>query len=202
MKDGADLIWLKFKEGDEEAFLELYRMHYLGLINYGIKLTGDREIANECLTNMLMQLWDSRLKLPEVTNVRAYLITCLKRVAFSHFKSVQTRRIKEGKAVDLMEEGLSQADYFEVIQNNSILRSALLKAMEVLTEREKELIKLKFFDDLDYDEIAEKCGITKRTAYNITHDALKKLRDSLKEKNGEDYYSLLCIVIFLTLYLK
>ncbi|MNL43391.1 RNA polymerase sigma factor [compost metagenome] len=74
--------------------------------------------------------------------------------------------------------------------------------MEVLTEREKELIRLKFFDDLDYDEIAVKCGITKRTAYNITHDALKKLRESLKGKNGEDYYSLFSIVILLSLYLK
>ncbi len=202
MKDELDLVWPKFKSGDENAFLQLYRTHYLGLINYGIKLTGERRLANECLTSMLMQLWDTRARLPEVTNTRAYLITCLKRTVFNYYEAENTRKVKESMAVNLAGEELSHADYFEAIQNNSILKSKLLKAMNVLTEREKELIKLKFFDDLDYDEIALKCNITKRTAYNIIHDALKKLRENLKDENGENYYSLLSLTILLTIYLK
>ncbi len=202
MKEELDPVWLKFKSGDENAFLQLYRTHYLGLINYGIKLTRERALANECLTSMLMQLWDTRSKLPEVTNTRAYLLTCLKRTVFNYYKAENTRKVKESMAISLAEEGLTHADYFEAIQSNSILKSKLLSAMNVLTEREKELVKLKFFDDLDYDEIALKCDITKRTAYNIIHDALKKLRENLKDENGEDYYSLLSLTILLTIYLK
>jgi DNA-directed RNA polymerase specialized sigma24 family protein len=38
------------------------------------------------------------------------------------------------------------------------------------------LLRLKFFEDLDYEEIACQCGITKRTAYNIIHSALRTLK--------------------------
>jgi hypothetical protein len=48
--------------------------------------------------------------------------------------------------------------------------------MDLLTDREKELLQLKFCGDLDYDEISARCGITKRTAYNIIYASLKTLR--------------------------
>lgn len=166
----------------------------MGLMNYGLKLTGNRTIANECLTIMLIQLWDNREKLPEVHNLRSYLITCLKRTIYKHHKAENTRKTKEDFALSLEEDQLSYADYFDKVQSNSILKSALIRAMDALTERQKEILKLKFFDDLDYDEIALICNISKRTAYNTVHDAITVLRSDLKDQNGEDYYSLLNII--------
>lgn len=204
MNDELDLVWAQFRAGEEQAYLNLYRRHYLGLINYGLKLCGDRSLANECITKMLIQLWDGRDKLPEVQNVRSYLITCLKRTIFKHYKSESTRKSKESFALSLTADyQLSYADYFDQIQSNHVLKSKLVKAMEVLTERQKELLKLKFFDDLDYDEIALQCNITKRTAYNIVHDAIHVLRSTLKSENGDEYYDLLSIILTVCLfYLK
>ncbi|MBA4168208.1 MAG: sigma-70 family RNA polymerase sigma factor, partial [Chitinophagaceae bacterium] len=36
-----------------------------------------------------------------------------------------------------------------------------------------------FYDDLAYEEIAEQCQISKRTAYNIIYNALQTLRKHL-----------------------
>ncbi|HRN56947.1 MAG TPA: sigma-70 family RNA polymerase sigma factor, partial [Agriterribacter sp.] len=67
-------------------------------------------------------------------------------------------------------------EYIVELQHNKEMKEKLMNAVAQLTQREKELLKLKFFEDLDYDEIAARCKITKRTAYNIIHQSLKSLR--------------------------
>ena len=76
------------------------------------------------------------------------------------------------------QEESSYEEYLVQLQHSKELKDRLTKALDQLTQREKELMELKFFEDLDYDEIAARCNITKRTAYNIIHAALKTLKAS------------------------
>src|SRR5690348_11413074 len=68
--------WNLLRKGERQAMLALYREHYVGLMNYGIKLTGNRELSKDCFTQVLLRLWDNRHKLPDVTNARSYLLSC------------------------------------------------------------------------------------------------------------------------------
>jgi RNA polymerase sigma-70 factor (ECF subfamily) len=87
------------------------------------------------------------------------------------------------------------------LQTNEGLKKKLNKAFAKLTPRQKQLLQMKFFDDVDYDEIANVCNITRRTAYNIIHDSLKILRAELYkiEKDHIEINSstLLMIALFL-----
>ncbi len=74
----------------------------------------------------------------------------------------------------------SHEDYLSAIEGNDAFTQAFSTAFRRLTQRQQQLLRMKFFDDLDYDHIALTCGITKRTAYNIIHDALKQLKHELK----------------------
>ncbi|WP_207423321.1 RNA polymerase sigma factor [Desertivirga brevis] len=179
--------WAEFIAGNQQAFLELYRQHYLGLINYGMKFTHDRELANEYIIKVLAQLWEMRAQLPEVSSPRSYLLTCLRRELLHHFKAEDLRKVKEGMAAGSETDQLTYNDYFERIQENSVLRDSLFKIMEKLTERQKELLTMKFFRDMSYDEIAKELGISKRTAYNIINEAIKTLRSHIKPKNYQDF---------------
>ena len=93
-----------------------------------------------------------------------------------------------------------QLPYEEIIigiQSNLELKKQLLHAIQGLSAREKEILQMKFYDDLDYDDIAERCHITKRTAYNIIHGALKRLKKELS-KNGlnvAELYPLLTMIL-------
>jgi RNA polymerase sigma factor (sigma-70 family) len=192
--------WIEFKNGSEGALHNLYRQHYLGLINYGIKLGGDRQHANDCVVEMLLGLWEKRAKLPEVENVRSYLLTCLRTVMLQHIRSDKLREVKESHAYSLTDQQeLSYEDHITKIQTDLIIKDKLTRSLNKLTERQKELLQLKFFENLDYDEIAAKCNISKRTAYNIVYDALKVLKDDLKKEGNEDSYYLLSVVSLLLL---
>lgn len=172
--------WLLLKSGDENALLALYNQHYLGLINFGIKITGDRAFANDCITQLLIELWDKRAGLPNVENVRSYLLTSLKHKIFFEIKAKQIRdsRLDAIQAFQHGEE-LPYEELLIQLQTNEVLKKKLYKAFAKLTPRQKQLLEMKFFDDAGYDEIAQVCNITRRTAYNIIHDSLKVLKAEL-----------------------
>src|SRR4051812_32954184 len=87
-------IWAQLQSGDQQALLALYNKYYLGLINYGLKLTGNRELTNDCITQILLRLWDKRNILPPVENLRSYLLTCLRRELIAELKSATERAVK------------------------------------------------------------------------------------------------------------
>ena len=169
--------WVMLKNGNQDALLKLYNEHYLGLINYGIKLTGDREFSNDCITQLLIELWDKRAQLPTVHNVRAYLITALKNKILLEIKSRNTRLAKNNEL--LAYQNAQEMPFEELLiqlQSNELLRKKLVKAFARLSPRQKQLLKMKFFDDNSYEEISQICNITTRTAYNIIYDSLKVLK--------------------------
>jgi RNA polymerase sigma-70 factor (ECF subfamily) len=93
-KSFTEDAWALLRNGDENALLSLYNHHYLGLINFGIKVTGDRAFTNDCITQLLIELWDKRASLPSVKNVRGYLLTSLKHKIFFEIKAKQIRDSK------------------------------------------------------------------------------------------------------------
>jgi RNA polymerase sigma factor (sigma-70 family) len=62
-------------------------------------------------------------------------------------------------------------------------RLVLLAALRELTDREREVVVLRYFLDLPDAEIAESLGCRRATVRSLAHRALPKLRQRL----GEDY---------------
>lgn len=74
--------------------------------------------------------------------------------------------------------------------------SATLKSLiSTLPERQKELIVLRFYEGLSYEEIVTRTGLTQRTVYNKIYEALKKLKLSAETIQQSELISFL----FLTL---
>lgn len=172
--------WNALLNGEHAALEDLYNQHYIGLLNYGIKLIRQREAVRDSIFQLFLHLWDNRQKLPEVLNVRSYLITCLHRQLLAGLRKSRSKRIS-GAAWEQLYPAteFSYEDHLVQIQQNRELSTTIMIAFNKLSKREKELLRLKFFEDRDYDEIARRCNISKRTAYNIVHAALKTLKHSL-----------------------
>src|ERR1700710_3029312 len=90
--------WLKIISGDEQALSEIYRQHYLGLINYGGTISGDHDLVNDCIMQMLIEFWDKRMSLPHVDNVRSYLMTSLRRAILNKIKTEIQRNSKHAES--------------------------------------------------------------------------------------------------------
>ncbi len=53
------------------------------------------------------------------------------------------------------------------------------RALNLLTRRQKEIIYLKFFQDLSYNEISQMMDLSQRSTYNLVSKALTMLKDKL-----------------------
>jgi RNA polymerase sigma factor (sigma-70 family) len=194
--ENSNTIWCQLRNGDPDALLGLYREHYVGLLNYGLKLSGDHQLTRDCITQMLLNLHRNHKRLPDVMNCRSYLLTSLRNEIFGDVR-LRKRRHE-------LEQHLAQNDnecsYEELLiarQSVQEEKERLRQAMGDLSPREKELLKMRYFDDRSYDEIAAECGISKRTAYNIINAALKRMKVLLiqQSRNKMIFISLINMLV-------
>lgn len=174
------LLWNRVRLGEQEALVGLYEQLYFYLLNYGIRTCGDSDRTRDAINDVFLELWDRRLQLPDVSNIKSYLLTFLRRKIFSNIREDQ----KRAKAVDSLahhSEGyeLSYEASIVALQTSDEVKEKVRRAMATLTPRQKELVQLRFFDGLSMEEVGKRAGITTKTAYNTLAAALKSLSSGL-----------------------
>lgn len=173
--------WRVGKRRDRNAFLALYKSHYQALFSYGISLNANRELTKDCLQELFLEIWHKHSTLSkEIKNVRSYLFTWLRRKIFHELtiQSVDTRR-NEMAASFAMKE-LCYEELLIAFQHSEEKKEKLRSALKKLTKQQLEMIRLKFFENLSYSEIAARTSLTPRTIYNLIYQAIRRLRESMK----------------------
>jgi len=180
-EEDNNIHWERLRKGDKPALFALYNATYSHLLRFGLKMCGNDELVKDCITQLFLQLWSKHAQLPAVTNVPAYLFTALKRQLLDQL----AYQAKIHAAVHRMtdkEDGI-ELSYEEImiqVQHDEELKHRLQQALKTLTPRQIELVRLKFFEGLTYEQIAAQTSQTVKTAYNTIYDAIKALRKMLK----------------------
>ena len=170
------VLWQQIREGEESALEILYKRHYQVLLRYAVKLAKEKEIAQDCLQEMFFQLWTRRDKLKEVTSVRFYLMKWLKREVVRSLndkhKGVNILPIDgDTESLELVIE-----DFFEKKEAKNHTAVQVRKALELLTPRDREVIYMRFFLEMTYEEICNALELSYQVVMNYMHRALKSLR--------------------------
>ncbi|SEW55017.1 RNA polymerase sigma factor [Chitinophaga arvensicola] len=173
--------WERLRKGDKPALFALYNSTYSHLLRFGLKICGNDELVKDCITQLFLQLWSKHRQLPPVTNVPAYLFTSLKRQLLDQL--AYQSKIHAAIHRDTDKDPGVELSYEEIIiqvQHDEEMKRRLQQALKTLTPRQIELVQLKFFEGLTYEQIAAQTSQTVKTAYNTIYDAIKALRKMLK----------------------
>lgn len=173
-------LWQKIREGDKEALFVLYDDMYFHLVRYGLSVYADSDLVKDCIGQLFLRLWDRHASLNDVENVRSYLFTFLRRTIVDHLNA-------KGRTNSVMldihgEEGM-EASYEEIIiarERDEEINRNLRDALNTLSPKQIELIRMRFFENLSYKEIAHLNSQSVKTSYNTIYDAIKVLRLKLK----------------------
>ena len=170
-------LWKGLLSGDQELFLALYNKYYHTLLFIGLKEIKDAQLVKDAIQQLFLYLWEKRGNIQTANNVKSYLVTSFLRKLSDDWK--KTTRISKLQVVSsdyttetplTPEECLIKKD--EQHRSFEMLQSYLNE----LPARQKELIFMKFYEGLSYDEIVQQTGLSHRTVYNKIHEALKKLK--------------------------
>ncbi len=171
------LLLLALRQDDEKALSHLFSIHYNKLYRMGLKWSMDSDLSKECIQLVFKDLWQYRRTLSDIESFEAYLVASLrKRIA----KEIQKQKPFEPLDLDSLDQRqLPTESYEEVMilqETNETTKAQLQQALNVLSPRQKEIIILKYFEELTYNEICERTGLQVDTLYKILHEAIKKLR--------------------------
>lgn len=170
-------LWESIKKGDKDAFIELYDTFYQDFYAYGLKVSGDKELTKDCLQQFFLEIWDRRARLSEVTYLDRYLLRYFKR---NLFHEIRERSKTDGLSEHPQEIDFSYEELIIIKQSDENTRNKLRTALGKLTKKQKQVIEMKFFEGLSYEEIADFTSSKNRTVYNLVYEALKVLKEYVK----------------------
>jgi RNA polymerase sigma factor (sigma-70 family) len=169
--------WRAFKSGDRKAFENLLNQFYPSLYNYGQRLVKNSDFAQDCLQDFFIDLWNRRESLDEPQSIKAYLIASYKRRIFKE----KERGFWHKRVTDLDDEYDVEVQFNieSYLINNETEHETLVKLkhhLDNLSKRQREALYLRFYQELEYDEISQIMAINHHSAINLVYESLKLLR--------------------------
>ena len=182
-KTNLDFLWKSFLKGDDKSFSLIYQKHINGLFLYGSKLCADRELVRDCIQEIFVGLFLKRKKMSrEIVNLKSYLFVSLRNAILK--KAEKTRKLESiGESGDenggpFLTEYNFLDKYIELEISNEI-KEKLQLSINNLPSRQKEIIYLKFEEEMDYPEIARILKISVESARKLIYRALLTLRKTI-----------------------
>ena len=175
MQKISKLLLESLKKGDERAFNELYNSYREPALRFCNSILKDIEESENIIQEVFIKIWNRRETINPELNFTSYLFTIIKNRVFDHLKEVKKNeflkekfweKVLEYKAVDneIKEERFSK----------------IKEAVENLSEKRKEIIKLNYEEGKSYEEIAQQLNISKNTVKNQLVKAKQVIRTQLR----------------------
>lgn len=179
-----ETMWKGIMEGDQEMFVALYREYYHRLLFIGLKQVKDADLVKDAIQQQFLYLWEKRAGLQMAHNIRSYLIiSFLRKLNAYNEKNKKTSQLKVEDICQFMDGIITPEEKMIIKDEKNHMNQYLRNRINSLSPRAKELIILKFYQGLSYDQIVEKTGLTHRTVYNKIHQALKTLKLNIESEN-------------------
>ncbi len=174
------ILWSEFRKGSKDAFQSLFREYYSSLYFYGLKFCNDKELTEEVLQDFFIYLHNKANSLSPVKHIKSYLLISFRRMLL---KRLEQKRafLKKVTQLDHCNSFCFNPDELEEIQTfSSSSTTALATLLNQLPDRQKEVVYLKFYNDLKVSEIAEVMEISTQSVSNTLQKAFSKLRNLIE----------------------
>lgn len=179
-------IWDSFLEGSRTAFSTLFKLHYASLHNYGLKISGNACVTEDCLQDFFVYLFENRMHIGAVNSIKSYLFISFRRALLKTLKK-ERAYIDYDIPLELLLSFEFSSEEVAIKQEFTTIKSSVLtQLLNVLSVREREAIYLKYYSNLKLSEIALVMNISYQSVLNTIQKAFIKLRKDVEKKALED----------------
>ena len=166
------------KKRDKAVFDFVFKYYYSGLCAYSMNYISSQQVAEDIVQGFFVSLWIKSENLEINTSLKSYLFTSVKNKCLDHLKH---NKVKESYQKHLTNTPDQQEPSHLSMYVETELNEILASAIEKLSPRCREIFELSRFEGLKNAEIAEKLQISKRTVELQISNALKLLKEELKD---------------------
>lgn len=138
-------------------------------------LLEDETDAEDAVQELYLKLWSARAGLEDVRNPVAYGISMLKNICIDHIRKRQIRRVERLENVPPPEEA---PPHLRIEMKDTL--SQLLDEMEKLPQKQRDVLRMRTIDELEYEEISKKTGLSQVHIRVLITTARKTLKQKLR----------------------
>lgn len=175
LKDEELLV--RIRDHDERALRELLRRYYVPLAEFAHSLLRQRDLADEAVMNVFLNLWRRRGKLVVNGVVRSYLFAAVGN------QSVNVRKRQRRHAADALDDILlAKLTCGTRAEDNLLFQELQLEIDRLilsLPPQRQLVFRLNRIEGLGYEEIAKALGVSKHTVQNHMVMAARQLAPQL-----------------------
>ena len=144
------------------------------LFRYAYSLLKDRAEAEDVVQEVFMRLWQKRDELINIKNIEAWNMTMTRNLTLDRIK-VRKLKLKDLTNAENVSEISSGPD--QLVERSEVL-AGINKLIDSLSEKQKQVIKLRDIEGYTYQEIGEIIGIDQ----NLVKVTLFRARENIRKK--------------------
>jgi RNA polymerase sigma-70 factor (ECF subfamily) len=174
-------LWEQTITGDEHSFALIHKGLYPGLFSYAMKMLRDEKLVDDLLQDLFIKFWQQATKIGSIQNVQSYFYRSVRSLVLNHIKSAS---LKANKLTGLpkAEIEFSKEDIIISNEQDEELKSKLHLAVNRLPKKQRETVYLRFYENMEYVQIAEITGIKYQSVINHVYRAVQTLKGTVEVK--------------------
>ncbi len=172
-------LWEGVINGNRNALGHLFDIYAKELLNYGYRISGNVSLTKDAIQDVFVDIWSYRANLSQQVQVKFYLYRCVRRAV-----------VKQMADQNTLQGDLSEVDHFFLaesspemqlvaLESENLQNDRVQRSLSLLSDREREVISLKYYSDMKIREIAQMLDLKEQTIANTLQNALTKLRKNL-----------------------
>jgi RNA polymerase sigma-70 factor (ECF subfamily) len=175
--DESDLALLaRISRGDRDALRDIYTVYYHPLLRFIYRVTGQLELAQEGVNDVMMVVWRNAEEFARRSSVSTWIMGIAYRKALKLLE--RSRRWSDRFASVDFDEWIERSDV-PAEPSDGDLRDLLDQALKHLSAEHRAVVELTYFYGCSYEEIAVIAGCPVNTVKTRMFHARAKLRKLL-----------------------
>ena len=158
------------KAESKKAFDELYRRHSTNVYTYCRKVLNNDPMAEDVFQETFTRFFEGAKQDREMTNVIGYLLKIARNLCLNE----KSKKYNDKVSLDDL-----QLPHYDVSYGNIQLNEILQTALDALPKKYREVIVLREYLDMSYNEIAKTLGTTMPIVRIRIYRAKGKIRELL-----------------------
>lgn len=175
------------QKNDSNAFAELYALTYHNVYNYACHYLKDQYLAQDAVQETYILAFKKIVAL----NDPSLFVAWLNQISFHVcYRFAQKRNDSYGTIDDEIIELICDEKLYRNPEGHTLHKDAyetLHKALEMLPIQERQVIILRFFNEMKIDEIVNATGLSKSTVKRYLNHAQETLKQTLIDAGGVSF---------------
>ena len=180
-----DTLLLRLKNGDEEAFLILYRRRQAGLFRFALHMSGSMPVAEDVTQEVFLALLREDCGYdPDRGTLSGYLFGIARKLVLRQLERGRSNVALDTDSEDFAQPELAIVDdpLLDLTRREGI--DALRRAVQALPRRYREVVVLCDLEEVDYADAAVALGCPIGTVRSRLHRARGLLLEKLHQERN------------------